>query len=234
MTFVELRQIVEARIGIKLTESQEEHLAKFLALLQEWNGYFNLTAITEEGQIIEKHFLDSLLPAKYITLSQKTLIDIGTGAGFPGLVLAIVFPNMDVTLLESNNKKVRFLDTVVSTLELKNVQVICGRAESQPTLRERFDIVIARAVKPLNILLELCIPFSKVGGCFIAMKSQGVDEEIVAAEKAMASLKCSIKERHIDYLPTDHDERVNLFIVKNDKTPIRYPRQYNQISTKPL
>lgn len=234
MTFIELRQIVEKKICVTLTNDQEERLIRFLALLQEWNGYFNLTAITEEGQIVEKHFLDSLLPTKYINLSKKTIIDIGTGAGFPGIVIAIVFPEVDVTLLESNNKKVRFLNAVVTALELKNVQVVCGRAEEQPTLRERFDYVIARAVKPLNILLELCIPFCKVGGCFIAMKSHGVEEEIVAAQKAMASLKCTIKERHIDYLPTENDERINLIIVKNDKTPLHYPRQFNQISAKPL
>lgn len=234
MTFTQLRSIVATELKIDLTTNQEEQLSKFLFLLQEWNNYFNLTAITDTEKVIEKHFYDCLIPAKYVMLDHKSLIDIGTGAGFPGLVLAIAFPNAHITLLEPNNKKIRFLNTVISALSLKNVHVICGRAESQPQLREQFDYAIARAVKPLNILIELCLPFVKVNGLFLAMKSQGVDDEIRSATKACTVLKCSIKEKYVDYLPTDQDERVNLVIVKNDKTPLRYPRPYSQISAKPL
>ena len=195
---------------------------------------FNLTAITDEEQIIEKHFLDSLLPLKYVSIKEKSLIDIGSGAGFPGVVLAIANPQAEIVLLEPNNKKARFLQTVKDKLNLDNVAIVVGRAETQIALRGKFDFAIARAVKQLNILLELAIPLLKVKGLFIAMKSQGASEEIIASKKAMQILKVKIVACHEDILPTDKDLRVNLLIVKNDTTPLRYPRIYSQISSKPL
>ena len=222
--------------GLKLTlsASQMGAFVSYLALLKEWNVMFNLTAITDEEQIIEKHFLDSLLPLKYVSIKERSLIDIGSGAGFPGVVLAIANPQAEIVLLEPNNKKARFLQTVKDNLHLDNVTIVVGRAETQNALRQKFDFAIARAVKQLNILLELAIPLLKVKGLFIAMKSQGASEEIIASKKAMQILKAKIVACHEDILPTDKDLRVNLLIVKNDTTPLRYPRIYSQISSKPL
>jgi len=234
MTFLEFTHYIKEHLNLELNESKIQNLQIYLKMLQEWNELFNLTAIVDEQKIIEKHFLDSLLPVQYFDLYNKTLIDIGTGAGFPGLVIAIVFDQAKVTLLEPNSKKVRFLKAVVAKLSLNNVVIINDRAETQTSLREKFDYGIARAVKPLNILLELAIPLLKVQGIFIAMKSSGVHEEIKQAKKAFTTLKCKVHALHEDLLPTDKDVRINLLIIKHEVTPNRYPRLYNQISTKPL
>ncbi len=221
-------------LNIDFSKRQIDAFAMYLVLLKEWNRMFNLTAIIEEGQIIEKHFLDSLLPLKYISINHKSLIDIGSGAGFPGMVLAIAAPEANIVLLEPNNKKGHFLNVVKDKLALTNVTVVIGRAEAQNLNREKFDIATARAVKQLNILLELAIPLLKVNGLFIAMKSQNVNEEITASKNALKTLKAKIISCNEDILPTDKDIRINLFIVKNDTTPLRYPRLYSQISAKPL
>lgn len=234
MTFTTFVQYVKDNLCLELTDKKCQRLQIYLAMLKEWNEFFNLTAITDDEKVIEKHFLDSLLPSKYLDFSNNKLIDVGSGAGFPGLVLAIVFDDALVTLLEPNNKKVRFLKAVVEKLSLTNVTIVMGRAETQVDLRETFDIAIARAVKPLNILLELVIPFIKVKGSFVAMKSQGVNEEIKQANNAFTLLKCKVTQCFEDVLPTDKDIRVNLLINKYDLTPLRFPRSYNLISAKPL
>ena len=234
MNFEQFKAYCKNEMNITLSESQMGAFSNYLAMLKEWNVMFNLTAITDEEQIIEKHFLDSLLPLKYVSIKEKSLIDIGSGAGFPGVVLAIANPQAEIVLLEPNNKKARFLQTVKDKLNLDNVAIVVGRAETQNALRGKFDFAIARAVKQLNILLELAIPLLKVKGLFIAMKSQGASEEIIASKKAMQILKVKIVACHEDILPTDKDLRVNLLIVKNDTTPLRYPRIYSQISSKPL
>lgn len=234
MNFEQFQDYCMNELNLTLSTSQMGAFVSYLALLKEWNVMFNLTAITDEEKIIEKHFLDSLLPLKYVSIKEKSLIDIGSGAGFPGVVLAIANPQANIVLLEPNNKKARFLQTVKDNLHLDNVTIVVGRAETQNTLREEFDFAIARAVKQLNILLELAIPLLKVKGLFIAMKSHGASEEIIASKKAMQILKAKIVVCHEDILPTDKDLRVNLLIVKNDTTPLRYPRIYSQISSKPL
>ncbi|MFA5421673.1 MAG: 16S rRNA (guanine(527)-N(7))-methyltransferase RsmG [Bacilli bacterium] len=234
MTFQEFDTYLKESLEIGLSEVQKEQFQTYLSMLQEWNRLFNLTAVTDEVQIIEKHFLDSLLPLKYISIQGRRLLDIGSGAGFPGIVWAIVNPCSMITLLEPNNKKARFLHAVVERIKLNNVTVVVGRAEAQLAWRDKFDIAVARAVKSLSIILELAIPLLKVEGCFIAMKSQGVDQEIASAKKAFALLNCQVQERHLDVLPSDKDVRINLFIVKSDNTPNRYPRPYNLISAKPL
>lgn len=234
MNFEQFQDYCMNELNLTLSASQMGAFTSYLVLLKEWNVMFNLTAITDEEKIIEKHFLDSLLPLKYVSIKEKSLIDIGSGAGFPGVVLAIANPQANIVLLEPNNKKARFLQTVKDNLHLDNVTIVVGRAETQNTLREEFDFAIARAVKQLNILLELAIPLLKVKGLFIAMKSHGASEEIIASKKAMQILKAKIVACHEDILPTDKDLRVNLLIVKNDTTPLRYPRIYSQISSKPL
>ena len=228
------QRYVNQHLNIVLEKEQIEAFATYLNMLKEWNNFFNLTAIVDDEQIVEKHFLDSLIPLKYVSLKDKKVIDIGTGAGFPGMAIAIALPEVKMTLLEPNNKKFRFLSAVKDKLQLKNATIISGRAETENELRERYDVAIARAVKQLNILLELSTPLLKVKGFFIAMKSSSVNEEIALSKKALNVLKCTIQAIHQDILPTEKDERVSVIIVKNDTTPNRYPRPYHLISAKPL
>ncbi len=228
------QQYVNQHLNIVLEKEQIEAFATYLNMLKEWNNLFNLTAIVDDEQIVEKHFLDSLIPLKYVSLIDKKVIDIGTGAGFPGMAIAIALPEVKMTLLEPNNKKIRFLTAVKDKLQLKNATIISGRAETENELRERYDVAIARAVKQLNILLELSTPLLKVKGFFIAMKSSSANEEIALSKKALNVLKCTIQAIHQDILPTEKDERVSVIIVKNDTTPNRYPRPYHLISAKPL
>ena len=228
------QQYVNLHLNIVLEKEQIEAFATYLNMLKVWNNLFNLTAIVDDEQIVEKHFLDSLIPLKYVSLKDKKVIDIGTGAGFPGMAIAIALPEVKMTLLETNNKKIRFLTAVKDKLQLKNATIISGRAETENELRERYDVAIARAVKQLNILLELSTPLLKVKGFFIAMKSSSANEEIALSKKALNVLKCTIQAIHQDILPTEKDERVSVIIVKNDTTPNRYPRPYHLISAKPL
>ena len=228
------QRYVNQHLNIVLEKEQIEAFATYLNMLKEWNNFFNLTAIVDDEQIVEKHFLDSLIPLKYVSLKDKKVIDIGTGAGFPGMAIAIALPEVKMTLLEPNNKKLRFLSAVKDKLQLKNATIISGRAETENELRERYDVAIARAVKQLNILLELSMPLLKVKGFFIAMKSSSANEEIALSKKALNVLKCTIQAIHQDILPTEKDERVSVIIVKNDTTPNRYPRPYHLISAKPL
>jgi len=207
--------------------------SKYRELLLKWNEKFNLTAITDEDEIEEKHFVDSLYLDKFISLEDKTLLDVGSGAGFPGLPLAIAHPSLKVTLLESNGKKVTFLKEVIKELELNNVEVIQARAE-ELNKREQFDIVTARAVKELNILLELCFYMVKVGGSFIAYKSSNIDAEIKNATHAFKALEISKFTKHEYNLPKCLDNRVLLVISKEKVTKKKYPRHYSVIAKSPL
>lgn len=206
---------------------------RYLDLLLEWNEKFNLTAITDKDEIEEKHFIDSIELIKYFDVKNKSLLDVGSGAGFPGIPLAIVEPTLKITLLESNGKRVRFLNEVKKELKLDNVEIIQGRAEELGT-REKYDIVTARAVKELNILLEICFYLVKVGGYFIAYKSSGVDEEISNAKKAFKALQID-EYKKFDYnLPKSKNSRVFLGILKKNKTQKKYPRLYGEIIKQPL
>ena len=216
-----------------LNKEQIIKFDKYLSLLLEWNEKFNLTAITDKDQIEEKHFIDSLMLTKYTNLKGKTLIDIGSGAGFPGIALAIGEPELNVTLLESNGKKVSFLKEVVKVLELSNVEIIQGRAEELGT-REKYDIVTARAVKELNILLEISYYLLKVGGTFFAYKASNIDNEIENAKHAFKCLQIDGYNK-IEYnLPKSKDNRVLLGILKKNKTLKKYPRRYGEIVKSPL
>ena len=215
-----------------LTKSQMDAFEKYAQLLLEWNEKFNLTAITKPEEIEEKHFLDSLEILSYFDLKNKTLLDVGTGAGFPGLALAIAEPKLSVTLLESNGKKITFLNEVVKELKLQNVCVIQGRAEELQK-RENFDVVTARAVKELNVLLELCFYMVKVGGVFIGYKGSNVKEEIANATHAFKALSAG-EVKTINYNLPSGDARSFVVINKNVKTMNKYPRQYSEISRKPL
>ena len=214
----------------------EESISKFSIyreMILEWNEKFNLTAITDKGEIEEKHFIDSLMLDRYVDLDNKTLLDVGSGAGFPGIPLAIVHPNLKVTLLESNGKKVSFLKEVVKTLKLDNVEVVQARAE-EFAKRESFDIVTARAVKELNILLELTFYLVKVGGSFIAYKSSNIDNEIEHAKRAFKLLEVGKISKYEYELPKSKDKRVLLEINKEKPTKKKYPRSYSIIAKDPL
>ena len=216
-----------------LNKEQISKFETYLDLLLEWNEKFNLTAITDKDEIEEKHFIDSLELFKYFDVKNKTLLDVGSGAGFPGIPLAIVEPSLKVTLLESNGKRVSFLKETVKVLDLKNVDIIQGRVEELGT-REKYDFVTARAVKELNILLELCFYLVKVGGSFIAYKSSGVEEEILNAKHALKCLQIEEFKKFDYYLPKSKNNRVFLGILKKNKTQKKYPRRYSEIVKQPL
>ena len=181
-----------ALLGIQLTEKQKQQFDKFYELLVEWNKVMNLTGITKYEEVNEKHFVDSVALVKAVSLNKKqNLIDVGTGAGFPGIPLKIVFPHLKVTLLDSLNKRIKFLDTVIEELGLEHIETIHGRAEDfakQADYREQYDICVSRAVANLATLSEYCIPYVKIGGLFIPYKSGEIEEELSHSEKAITIL----------------------------------------------
>ena len=217
------------KLSIILDEKKLKDLDTFYHLLYNENKKYNLTTITEEKDVYLKHFYDSLTIIKSIDLNNQYLCDIGTGAGFPGLVLKIVFPNLKIDLLDSTLKKCNFLNLVISTLNLQNIKVINTRAEEYGQItREKYDIVTSRAVAPLKHLLEYSIPLLKVGGVFIALKSN-IDEEINNIENYHNKLSL-INEEIIKFkLPYELSNRTIYKIQKNKETSKKYPRAYNQI-----
>jgi len=222
-------------LGINLTDIQLKQLDEYCRFLLEYNLHTNLTAIKEEEQVYLKHFYDSLTFIKAIDPSKyETLVDIGTGAGFPGMVLKIVFPNIEVTLLDSNNKKINFLKELTMKLGLTKVNFFHGRAEDFCIKnREKFDIVTARAVSNMTVLTELCLPFVKVNGYFIAMKGSNVDE-ITESKLAITKLGGKLEEIINFTLPQEESKR-NIAKIKKEKiTPECYPRRYDKIVKSPL
>lgn len=216
-------------LSIHLTEHQIKQFIRYYEMLVEWNGFMNLTGITEYEEVMKKHFIDSLSLIKVYDLSSEcNMIDVGTGAGFPGLALKIAFPNLQVTLLDSLNKRIQFLDAVIAELKLEGVNTVHGRAEdyARPDkLREQFDLCVSRAVANLTSLSEYCIPFIKVGGCFVAFKSEKVTEEIEASKNAVSILGGKIVKNEEFVLPDSNIQR-NLILMKKVKnTPKKYPRK---------
>ena len=222
------------KINIDISVDILSKLDKYYQILVEENQKYNLTAITEENQVYLKHFYDSLCIIKIINLENQYLLDIGTGAGFPGLVLKIVFPNLKIDLLDSTNKKCLFLQKVIDTLELKNITVINARAEEYAKEnREIYDIVTSRAVAPLKHLLEYSIPTLKVNGKFISLKSN-IEEEIKNINNYYNKLYLS-QEEIIKYeLPYEHSLRTLYKVTKTKETPLIYPRMYSQIKKKDI
>lgn len=210
---------------------QIDQLNNYARLLVEWNEKMNLTAIVEPDEIWYKHFYDSLAPFKNINFTR--LCDVGTGAGFPGLVLAIARPESTIVLVEPLQKRCRFLAHVVDQLALKNVVIHNGRAEDfAKEAREQFDVVTSRAVARLTILAELCAPLVKVKGLFVALKGSKANEELTNASFALSKLGLQLdQEIHVPVLEADH---VSLVFEKKQKTPSQYPRAYGQIKKKPL
>lgn len=226
------------KIGITLSEKQISQFMTYYDLLVEWNSFMNLTAITEFEEVVIKHFVDSLAVCRHVDFKNgDSLIDIGTGAGFPGIPLKIVFPELKITLLDSLNKRIKFLNTVIETLELDNVETIHGRAEDfakQQSYREKYDFVISRAVANLATLSELCIPFAKEEKYFISYKAEKCNEELEDAKKAISILGGKV-EKQIEYKLPDTDMNRNLLLIKKVKsTPKKYPRKAGTPAKEPI
>lgn len=237
MSNIELLVSGIKELEIEVNEEQIEKFRKYKELLKEWNEKINITAIKDDKEIDIKHFLDSLTVLKtgYIKDGQK-IIDIGTGGGFPGMPVKIIFDNCEIVLLDSLNKRVKFLQEVIEELGLKNIKSIHGRAEDygRENYREQFDIVVSRAVASLNILSEYCLPFVKVGGYFIAMKGSEIKEEVSDAEKALNILGGKLEERFDIKLPHSDITHTLLVIKKIKVTPTKYPRNPGKPKKNPL
>lgn len=223
---------------IELDEIQINRFLRYYELLVEWNGFMNLTAITEFEDVMKKHFVDSLSLIKAFDVTKKvSVIDVGTGAGFPGLALKIAFPNLRITLLDSLNKRIQFLNEVIQQLGLEGIETIHGRAEdfAKPDkLREKFDLCVSRAVANLSTLSEYCLPYVKVGGQFIPYKSEKMEEEIISAKKAINILGGKLN-RCEDFLLPETDIYRNLVVIEKIKeTPKKFPRKAGLPSKEPL
>lgn len=221
-------------INIHLTKEAEDALEIYASFLLEYNEHTNLTAIKTMSDIYLKHFYDSLTISKLVDFNNGKLLDVGTGAGFPGMVLAICFPNLQVDLLDSNNKKIKFLEELIKKLNLTNVQTVYSRAEDYTRVnREKYDYVTSRAVADLRVLLELNIPSLKINGEFLVMKGN-IDEELKLSQNAIKKLFCTITKKEEFTLPFNSGTRNIMIIKKTKETPSIYPRNYDKIKKRPL
>lgn len=227
-------EIALKKINVVYDEEKINKSLKYLQLLQDYNSHTNITAIRNEKDIIEKHFVDSLLLQTLIRDEDKKIIDIGTGAGFPGMMLAIFNPDKEFTLLDSIQKKTKFLELVKEELDLKNIEIICGRAEEVvENRREIYDLGLCRGVSNLSVILEYEIPFIKVHGRFLPQKMVGT-EEVVTAENALKVLSSKILKQYKFNLPYSNEERLVIEIYKEKKTDKKYPRKIGIPLKKPL
>lgn len=236
--FIEILKKEAKKLNIDLTKKQLEQFYLYKELLLEWNNKINLTAITEDDEILFKHFVDSLSIIKLIE-KENAVIDIGTGAGFPGIVIAICIEKIKITLLDALNKRIEFLKIIKKELNLDNIILVHARAEEiaiTEEYRERFDTVVSRAVAPLNILLEYMTGFVKPDGRIIVMKGKNIKEELIKSKHAEVVLK--IKQKYIDKykikLNNQLIEHCNIIYKKDDKLSKEYPRPYNKIKKYPL
>lgn len=223
--------------NIELSDYQLSQFEKYYELLIEWNSFMNLTAITDKDEVVLKHFVDSLAILNYMDVSDKKLIDVGTGAGFPGIPLKIVCPGLDVCLVDSLNKRVNFLNNVIDTLNLTNINTIHSRAEDlahNSVYREKYDFCVPRAVANLSTLTELCVPFVKPGGYFIPYKSEKSNEEIEASRKAINVLGGKIDRVENYILPGSDINRTLIFIKKVSQSSTKYPRKAGTPAKEPI
>ena len=219
-----------AKLGINLNNDQIDKLARFYQLLVTWNEKINLTTIIKEEEVYLKHFYDSLTLIKVVDLRQPlTILDVGTGAGFPGIVLKIVFPNLKITLLDSLTKRINYLNEIIKELDLHDIETVCSRCEEYTKInREKYDLVVARAVSHLKILSEMIIPTVKVNGYFIAMKAN-LNDELEKTIPMLKKLNSELKEIKEFSLPIENSKRTLVVIKKNAKTALLYPRKYSEI-----
>lgn len=225
-------------LNIVLNERQLAMFETYYEMLVEKNKVMNLTAITEKNEVIDKHFIDSISLKKAMDVTKHVkVLDLGTGAGFPGIPLKIAYPNLQVTLLDSLNKRIKFLQEVIEELSLEEIDAIHGRAEDyakQSGYREQFDICVSRAVANLATLSEYCLPYVKQGGCFISYKSGAVQEELEQSKKAIKELGGRVKEVIPFVLPDTDIERTFVVIEKVKQTPRKYPRKAGLPSKEPI
>jgi len=215
--------------GIALSDQQRQQFETYYKLLVEWNEKMNLTGITEREQVYVKHFYDSASLSFFLPMNEvHTLADIGSGAGFPSIPLKILFPHIDVMIVDSLNKRIQFLTHLVGELGLTGVTCVHGRAEDvarNPNYRDKFDLVTARAVARLNVLAEFCMPFVRKGGNFVAMKGSDPTEEITEAGYSLKQLNGKLEHVHPFTLPIEQSSRHIIVVHKNDNTPAKYPRK---------
>lgn len=224
-----------SNLGIVVTEQMLKQFNRYYELLIEWNEKINLTAITEKNDVYLKHFYDSATLLKAIDLNNETsLCDIGTGAGFPGLVLKIMFPNLKVTLIDALEKRIKFLNIVIKELDLKDIETIHARSEEYGIKnREIYDVVTARAVANLSVLMEYCVPLVKVGKYFIPMKAN-ISQEINLSQKAIKKLEIKQIKKLEFMLPYENSNRTIIVYLKEKPTSKKYPRKNAEIKKRPL
>lgn len=224
--------------GIQLNSNQLSMFERYYELLVEWNEKMNLTAITDKEEVYLKHFFDSVTAAFYIDFTKPVKVcDVGAGAGFPSIPIKICFPEINLSIVDSLNKRITFLDHLSSELGLKNTHFYHDRAETfahKPEFREQFDIVTARAVARMSVLSELCLPLVKEGGQFIAMKAANAEEELKVADRALKQLGGKLSTVHSFTLPIEESNRNIIVISKNKKTPNKYPRKPGTPNKLPL
>lgn len=226
------------KLNLSLNQNQMDQFLSYYEILAEWNTKMNLTAITEFQEVIEKHFIDSLcLVRAFPELNGKKILDLGTGAGFPGIPLKIAFPETEITLVDSLKKRITFLDQVIRKLGLKKIRAVHGRAEEmarKKEYRQEFDFCVSRAVSNLTVLSEYCIPFVKTGGYFVSYKSSDVACEVREALKAISVLGGSLEDVISFQLPDSGSGRSLICIKKDRDTPGSYPRKAGTPSRKPI
>lgn len=234
----QLLEIKLKELNIQINEIQKKQFDTFYSMLVEWNKVMNLTGITEYEEVIEKHFVDSLSIVNIFDLSEvNTVIDVGTGAGFPGIPLKIAFPHLKITLLDSLNKRIHFLDSVIDELKLDGIYTIHGRAEDfakKDDYRERYDLCVSRAVANLSTLSEYCLPYIRIGGIFISYKSGDVDDEVLESKKAISILGGKLDNVVKFQLPGTDINRSFIKIEKIKNTGKKYPRKAGLPSKEPL
>lgn len=233
----ELLKSGAACFGVHINEQQVNLFSSYHERLIDWNEKINLTAITEEREVVIKHFIDSVSVLRYLPEGTENVIDVGTGAGFPGIPMKIVQDSLKVTLLDSLDKRIRFLNTVITENQLSGIQAIHGRAEDfarEKSHREQYDVGVARAVASLPVLCEYILPFVRIGGFFIAMKGSEVQKELDEAGKAVSILGGRVKKVEHFMLPFDPMERHIILIEKIRQTPTQYPRKSGKPTKSPL
>ncbi len=224
--------------GVSVSDDQIQKLDKYYEILIETNKSLNLTAITEFNDVLVKHFIDSVSIIRDVDLNENiSVIDVGTGAGFPGMVLKIIFPGIDITLFDSLQKRLTFLDGIIDTLGLEGIKIFHGRAEEAghlESMREKYDLCVSRAVASLPVLSELCLPFVKVGGRFVSYKSEKGTEELSDSTHALSVLGASVVKEDVFDLPESDMTRNLIIISKDSACPKIYPRKPGTPSKKPL